>query len=93
MKGRNRNRRGLWRVETRVTPSVSFSNPPRRRAFWPDGGPECALLQRQDGPQFSLGPYTRPGPQHVIARTGHGPAALGGRFMETSVKSDGPVFS
>src|SRR5450759_4964428 len=27
----------VWRVETRVTPSVSFSLPPRRRAFWLDG--------------------------------------------------------
>jgi hypothetical protein len=28
---------GLWRVETRVKPSVSFSIPARRRAFCPDG--------------------------------------------------------
>jgi hypothetical protein len=28
---------GLWRVETRVKPSVSFSIPARRRAVWPDG--------------------------------------------------------
>src|ERR1019366_418453 len=27
----------VWRGETRVTPSVSFSLPPRRRAFSPDG--------------------------------------------------------
>jgi len=27
----------LWRVETRVKPSVSFSIPARRRAVWPDG--------------------------------------------------------
>jgi hypothetical protein len=29
----------LWRVETRVKPSVSFSIPAGRRAFWPDGSP------------------------------------------------------
>ena len=28
---------GLWRVETRGTPSVSFSIPVRRWAFCPDG--------------------------------------------------------
>ena len=28
---------GLWRIETRVTPSFSFSIPPRRQAFCPDG--------------------------------------------------------
>ena len=27
---------GWWRVETRATPSVSFSNPPRKRAFCQD---------------------------------------------------------
>jgi hypothetical protein len=27
---------GLWRAETSVTPSVSFSIPARRRAFCPD---------------------------------------------------------
>src|ERR1035437_3269457 len=26
-----------WRLETGVTPSVSFSIPARRQAFWPDG--------------------------------------------------------
>ena len=32
-RGRNGNCRGLWRVETSVTPSVSFSIPARRRAL------------------------------------------------------------
>jgi hypothetical protein len=40
---------GQWRVETRVILSLSRRGrgtliPARRRAFWPDGGPSCALL-------------------------------------------------
>jgi hypothetical protein len=40
--------RGLWRVETRVTPPGSLSIPPRKRAFWPDGSLSCALSRRRE---------------------------------------------
>ena len=35
---------GLWRVETRVTPSVSFRIWAGKPAFCRDGSPSCAFL-------------------------------------------------
>jgi hypothetical protein len=52
--GGNGNCQALWRVETSVTPSVSFSIPPRNQAFWPDGSAGGV-------PQFPLRPYTQCG--------------------------------
>jgi hypothetical protein len=42
--GCNGNYRGLWRIETRVTPSVSFRIWAGKRAFCRDGSPSCAFL-------------------------------------------------
>src|SRR5664280_3907119 len=36
---------GPWRVEISVAPSVSFSIPARRRAFWTNGGPKCPTVR------------------------------------------------
>jgi Integrase core domain len=37
-----------WGLETRVTPSVPFSIPPRRPAFFRDGSLSCALFARRE---------------------------------------------
>src|ERR1035438_3121529 len=60
---------GLWRIETRVTPSVSFSIPARRRAFCPDGNL---------GSSFRPFPRRRPR-SNGSAREPSGPHLAGGR--------------
>jgi len=61
---------GPWRVETRVTPPVSFAIPPRRRAFCPNGSPLCALFGRREAAVLSCRrPFARPGgASHAPAR-------------------------
>src|ERR1035437_3011964 len=54
LEGCNGNCGALWRVETRVTPSVSFSIPARRRAFCPNGSPSCALFGRREAAVRSM---------------------------------------
>jgi hypothetical protein len=50
---------GQWRVETGVILSLSRRGrgtliPARRRAFWPDGGPSCALLGRREAAVLAM---------------------------------------
>ena len=54
---------GLWRVETRVTPSVSFSIPARKREFCPDGSPSCVFLGRCRGAMGIAGGLWRVKPE------------------------------
>jgi len=69
MKGRKGNCGALWHMETRVTPSVSFSIPARRRAFWPDGD-----LGSSNRPLFLKDPRA-----DVSERGGAGLPGFGGR--------------
>jgi hypothetical protein len=82
---------GLWCVETRVTPSVSSSIRLRRRAFWPGGGPSCALSGRREAalsPVPSLARRRFPAPSKSSLRGRSPGGSVGRRVRARRHRSD-----